>query len=102
MLDDVFSVEDGIWEGEAEKIKQRQRRERFADYGLHPEKHPKIAEVLKQEDERKKNPPTINCGPCTCVVCSLQYHGNSNLCFFCSKIYTEEDLYWRQGKILEE
>ena len=78
----------------------KKARQVFAEYGLNPEKFPELKKQLDYLDSQSKT-VMFNCGPRTCIVCESKYYGGSNVCEPCQKIYKEEDLFWRQGKVVE-
>jgi len=85
-----------------ENIGLNKPREVFADYGLHPEKYPKLNLALKEYEERKlsKKFSFEKVYFKTCPACGIVYISGNEICSRCLDVYENENLFWKQGKKL--
>jgi len=88
---------------ESEEDQLKNSREIFAKYGLNPNGYPKLKSALENYEERKKA-TEIRFGGVhdrECPACNRKYFGGIEICGDCLDVYKNEELFWKQGKKLE-
>jgi len=107
MIKDTFYYGNGVsdsetFEDDSERFRQINRRQIFADFGLHPDKkeYAQLREMFERIDSPRQS--RFNCGQRKCIVCSQHFYGAEDICSPCMKIYREEGLFWKQGEVHED
>jgi hypothetical protein len=56
--------------------------------------------IIKDYEKSKSSSMMFNCGPRKCYICNIGYYGSKVICPDCTTVYENEQLFWKQGKIM--